>query len=255
MGLAKQELIRYQEFEPVIEWLEENYEYDFEFEGEGWEDALAYYEESMEEEMRREAELDALEQYSYYIYLNFKDINDKFHMNLKELRLYFESIYVQHPSETLCKMVFAQSVTLLEVYLEELTKKLIAYNDYFLGNTLKNVSPFNDSTFKISVDFLEEDGVRKFVFKNLDNHLYHNIPKTQKILSGVIGHPLALDIKEICKITKNRHDVVHRDGKDKNGEIISLDFEYVKDSLDIIESFANQLMRSIEKISLENNLL
>lgn len=247
--------MRYQEAEEIIEWLDDNYEYDYEFEAEGWDDALVAYQEAMDEQLRIDAEIDAREEYSYFIFKSFNDFNEKFTLEFFELKKHFEHVHKIGPSEMLCKMVFAHAVTLLEVYLEDLTKKLIVSNNYFLGNTLKNVSPFSNSTFKISEYFLEEDGIKKFVLKELSEHLYHNIPKTKNILFGIIGHSLDININPICKITSDRHDIVHRNGKNKKGELIPINFERVQEALYEIDRFVNTLQVEVEHITLEHSLL
>lgn len=242
MGMAKREWMEYQELEPMYDWIEENYGDDAGEEGsEEWNKAVAAYEEHCEEVMLEEARLAQQDEFDYYIFMTLKDADSIFDRDIKELRHMLLSNTATQNNHTLLKMIIAHSVTVLEVYLEDITKSLITSNDKYLSNTIKNVRPFSDTPFKLSELSFDKDGIRKFVLGKLSENLYHDIPKVVNIIGGVIGRKIKIQIDDVCRSTKIRHDIVHRNGRDTEGEQIDISHALALDILQAIESFVNQL--------------
>jgi len=146
---------------------------------------------------------------------------------------------------TFCKMIYAHAVTILEVYLEDMVKALIISNEGFLKNTIKNVKPFNDTRFKLGEISLEQDGIKKFVLRKLSDNLFHDIPKVIKIISGIVESKLNIDIENICAITATRHDIVHRNGKNKDGGTLVIDKSKAELSIRTVEYFAKELRNAL----------
>ncbi len=114
-------------------------------------------------------------------------------------------------------------------------------NENYLGNVIKNVRPFCDTRFKLSDISLENGGIKKFVLGKMSDNLFHDIPKVLKILSGVVDKRLDVSIDDVCKITSMRHNIVHRNGKNKDGEMLVIDASDTLSAVDTIETFTNSL--------------
>ena len=249
MGRAKEEWMRQQELEPMYEWIEENYGDDAGEEGsETWDEAVQAYENYCENLERQEEEDYWQSQYDYYIALTLEDADYIFQIDLSELKSIIENIPDNASSQTYYKMIYAHAVTILEVYLEDITKSLIMTNETFLANTIKNVRPFCDTKIKLSDISLEEDGIKKYVLSKLSDYLFHDIPKVINILNGILDTKLEMSINDICNVTITRHDIVHRNGKNKDGEVIDLDLSVSLEALNIVEEFANELRQKLSEL-------
>lgn len=237
MGRAKEEWMAREELEPMHEWIEENFGEDAGEEGsETWKEAMDAFEEYCQERHRAEEEAHWQDEFDYYIFLTLKDVDDIFKRDFSELKSMLEKDGAKS-GHTYLKMVFAHAVTVLEVYLEDVVKSLILSNDSYLANTIKNVKPFCDTSFRLSEISIEKDGIKKFVVGKLSDNLYHDIPKVVNVLKGVIGRDIDLSIKDVCRVTRIRHDIVHRNGKDKDGNTLEVTYPFVVDALDSIELF------------------
>lgn len=246
MGRAKEEMMRYEELEPMYEWIEENYGDDAGEEGsETWAEAVEAYERFCDNLRRLEEEAYWQEEFDYYIYLTLKDADAIFRKDISELKAMLDNNDEMIANKTYLKMVFAHAVTLLEVYLEDITKSLILTNNAYLSNTIKSVKPFCDTAFKLADISLEKDGIKKFVIEKISDNLFHDIPKVTKVISGVVGKKLDVPISDVCKVTSVRHDIVHRNGKNREGKEIDITLALVKESLMVIEHFANSLRQKI----------
>jgi hypothetical protein len=249
VGRAKEEWMRQQELEPMYEWIEENYGDDVGEEGsETWDEAVQAFEDYCEEQQRLEQDLYWQEEYDYYLTLTLNDADLIFQKDLSELKTMLETSAKDEPNQTFFKMVYAHAVTILEVYLEDIAKALIMTNEAYLANTIRNVHPFCDTKFKLGDISLENDGIKKFVLGKLSDNLFHNIPKVLKMLSGIVEKKLDVPISDICEVTSTRHDIVHRNGKNKNGETIDIALSTTLEALNTLETFANQLRHKLAEI-------
>jgi hypothetical protein len=144
-------------------------------------------------------------------------------------------------------MIYAHAVTILEVYLEDMVKALILSNDTFLKNTIKNVKPFCDTKFNLRDISLEEGGIKKFVLRKLSENLFHDIPKVVNIIAGIFEKKIDLDIEKIAAVTAKRHDIVHRNGKNRDGETLVIDRSAAEYAIKAVEGFTNELRNVLQK--------
>ncbi len=242
MGQAKQEWLESQDREPMYKWIEDNYGDDAGEEGsDDWDDAVQAYGNYCNEQNSRYDESLEQEEYQYYLHMTLGDADEKFRNDIIELKKLIEGSSDYFPNHTFCKMVYAHAVTIMEVYFESLIKSLILSSDAYLNNTIEKVEPFSNTKYKLSEISSIDGAVRKFVISKLSENLFHNIPKTVKILSGVLGSDIKINQKEVVDITKTRHHIVHRNGKDLGDEVIYFDSSKTLSAIGHIMSFAYEL--------------
>ncbi|UZJ45811.1 HEPN domain-containing protein [Marinimicrobium sp. C6131] len=241
MGQAKREWMESQELEPMYEWIEENFGDDAGEEGsKEWNKAVEAFHEYCEEQARLERIDREQDEYDYYLHLTLGDADSIFYKDISELKDLLSAIELML-SPTLCKMIYAHAVTILEVYLEDIVKSLIASSDTHLNNAIKNVRPFSEEKFKLSEIVIEDDGIRKFVIGKLSENVFHDIPKVVNIIRGVLNKKVNVRLDEICSVTSKRHDIVHRNGKNRDGEVLPLNGDVVKSAIGTVEKFAYEL--------------
>ncbi len=246
MGRVKEEWMERMENEAMYEWIEENYGDDAGEEGsEEWYEAVQAFGDYCEEQARLAQEAWEQDEYDYYLYLTLNDVDSIFDKEISNLNQLLKSSGAKPNSPTLCKMIYAHAVTILEVYLEDMVKALIISNEEFLKNSIKNVKPFCDSKFNLGEISIEQDGMKKFVLRKLSENLFHDIPKVINIISGIVEKKLSIDINNVCTITAKRHDIVHRNGKNKEGESLVIDVAAAEHSIETVELFAKNLRNAL----------
>lgn len=87
--------------------------------------------------------------------------------------------------------------------------------------------------------------------KSVSEVLYHNIPNVVEMYEQVLGTKLDIDISKIIKVTKLRHDIVHRNGKTIDGNKISLKAEDFTQAIDDIKEFSNILQAAINDAQIQ----
>ena len=81
----------------------------------------------------------------------------------------------------------------------------------------------------------------KTVNKDLSEILYHNISKVGNIYKKVFDIDFNFDNPDIHKIISKRHDLVHRNGKTKEGTMIVITEDDVKEAFDCISDYVKEI--------------
>ena len=185
-------------------------------------------------------ETDGLEQ----SILHNKDCFETFLSDMKEIKLIIEENTSRY-QQTINRMIFVQIVTCLETFLSD---NLITHIDKDWSLLERFVSTFNDFKSK-SIPFnriVEEySSLRNRVIGTLKEIQYHNIPKVRSIYMDVFGIEFP-PISEICRIVGIRHDLVHRNGKDKDGEVLTISKEMLLNAYSKVYEFVKTIEEEIE---------
>ncbi|WP_313308868.1 HEPN domain-containing protein [Stutzerimonas nitrititolerans] len=212
---------------------------------EGWDELSIQY-DYMRESLQESADVEA--EFQWYKQHSYSQMHETFNNNINDLKdLLSIDISFQHEN-IYYKMVFAHAVTLLESFLADTVKSLVVSNDEYLQNAIKNVDELKNKKFGLA-DLNQKEGVVGLVLKELSDILYHNIPKVVRVLTGILNCSINVDQKEVCRITSVRHDIVHRNGKTVEGDIIDLDFEAVFQAINDVEKFVLALQLKISETS------
>ncbi|ENL7332379.1 hypothetical protein AB5T01_004245 [Escherichia albertii] len=149
------------------------------------------------------------------------------------------------PSDSALKMNYSYSITLMETCLGDMIKSLILKNKYFFENAIKNVDELKKEKLSLRDVYQNPDIVKTVVIRKFSDYLYHNIEKTVQVYSAVLGEKIPdnvmKEIPEICKIALIRHDIVHRNGSDKDGKKINLNKEILLKALGDISNFVKSM--------------
>ncbi|WP_206483874.1 HEPN domain-containing protein [Thalassotalea sp. G2M2-11] len=208
-----------------------------------WERLSEEYDEK-EESFRAQAELE--EELYWLNERSYSEEYIKFNEEISKLKEMLNKIVIFEFKETIIKMTYAHSVTLLESYLSDTLKLLVVKHPNLLENAILNVDGLKKAKFSLTQINKSPNGVVSLVLGELSDYLYHNIPKVINVYSAVLGCKLNLDISEIDTVTKVRHDIVHRDAKTKDGSPIVLNEEVALKAVTDIEIFVHALQEQID---------
>lgn len=117
----------------------------------------------------------------------------------------------------LYKLLYANLITSMEAYLSDTLIKYVTENDEYLRKFTETYKPFKNQTITIDNIFNRMDHLKDIVKEELRELMYHNLPKIKQIFKDSMGIDIGV-IKELCKAVLIRHDIVHRNGKNKEGK-------------------------------------
>lgn len=225
--------------EAMIEWIRERADLGVEPGDEEWEDlkeeylsALHVDDDYWEDEFFQD-EVSRLESENYA----FSQFSEQMNELLGDI--------TYKPSDSALKMNYSYSITLMETCLGDMIKSLILKNRYFFENAIKNVDELKKEKLSLKDVYQNPDIVKTVVIRKFSDHLYHNIEKTVQVYSAVLGEKIPenvmKEIPEICKIALIRHDIVHRNGFDKEGTKITLNKGILIKTLGDISNFVKSM--------------
>ena len=117
----------------------------------------------------------------------------------------------------LYKLLYANLITSMEAYLSDTLIKYVTESEVYLRKFTETYKPFKNQTFTTDKIFTRMYHIRDIVKEELRKLMYHDLPKIKPIFMDSMGIDIGV-IKELCKAVLIRHDIVHRNGKDKEGK-------------------------------------
>lgn len=158
--------------------------------------------------------------------------------NLKKLNI--EKIGDKELENTLKRQLYSGAITCLEDFLSQTLIKAVLSNEKFFKNFVRTYPGISSRKFSLSEIFERQQGLNDIVKKELLDIMYHNLPKVKTIYKNTLGIEFP-DITDLIKIVLTRHDMVHRNGKNKDGTTIKINKDIVNDVINKVETFAKDI--------------
>lgn len=177
----------------------------------------------------------------------YEDFND----SITEYKTILESEFVER-NQSILKMIDASIVSAMETFLGDVLISKVQKNEKYLLKVAKKLKEFKDEKILIS-EFLENPECAKIkIINGLRGLLFHNLPKVKNVYKLVFGIDIKNDLKPLMQIVSRRHDIVHRNGKNNDGEIFIFSKEQVLNDISLIEQFINDVNNDVELLKDEN---
>ena len=176
-----------------------------------------------------------------YYDLFIKEIN-----NLK--RLNGIDINDHELQKTLLRQIFSGAITCLEEYLSSTLIREVIQNDENFKNFVRTFHDIRNERFSLSEIFEKLDQLKDTVKRRLLDIIYHDLPKVK----GMYEDSLKIKFPEIGDLMKDiisRHDMVHRNGKNKDGEEIIISRQVVESVISRVEIFVGEIESELRRIS------
>lgn len=154
---------------------------------------------------------------------------------------------------TLRRQLYTGAIACMEDYLSTTLIQEILNDDENFKKFVKSFKDIQKRRFNLNDIFDELEKLRDVVKIELLDLIYHDLPK----ISGIYKDSLGIDFPDftvLMKCIKTRHDMVHRNGKTKEGVLINIKKSDVDDLLNevymflaYIESKIDPAFRNLEK--------
>ena len=139
------------------------------------------------------------------------------------------------------KMVDAFAVTAMEAYLSGTLIEKVKQNEKYLLNAAQKIEDIKDEKMTLYEVVKNPDQAQKRILEKLYEFMYHNLPKIKCIYETVFEIKIDCSLKDLMTIVRRRHDIVHRNGKNKDGVEIVLSAATVEQDIDVISSFVRKI--------------
>lgn len=210
----------------------------YSFEINAWEYPIGILdsEDSKSEGVELDYEVDVVYEWEYVEPSTFGEFNTTIQELRKMLKFSFTSA-----NDTFFKMVDAFAVTAMEAYLSGTLIKKVKENDDYLLNAAQKIEDLKDEKMTLYEVVKNPDQAKNRILEKLYEFMYHNLPKIKCIYEAVFGIKIDYPLKDLMSIVRRRHDIVHRNGKNKDGVEIVLTAAMVEQDIDVISSFVKKI--------------
>lgn len=148
--------------------------------------------------------------------------------------------------ETLNKLVYAHTVTLMETFISSAVGKLIVEDKGLLLNLVDEYKVLSGMKVTLKEVLQQPKIVEKRVIATLGDQSFHNVSTISQVLNAMFGeHMRGLDMSEIARICEVRHHIVHRNGKTWDDQPIELSRQEVQKVMQTISDFVENVNERI----------
>ena len=142
------------------------------------------------------------------------------------------------------RQLYISAIGTLETFLSETFINQTDENPEYFRNFIETFPNFTKQKFQLSEIFSEYEKLKKTAQKAMLEVIYHNLDKIQNmyIATFKIDFPY---IEDLSKAVVNRHDLVHRNGKTKEGEEVVINTDLIEELLVNISTFVEDISVSL----------
>lgn len=175
----------------------------------------SYLFENQEELKLIVAEEKFLQQHSLII----SDYFNEFNKNIKNIKELTEITSINTTLQPhYFNMLYSSIITSLETYLSDALKFNLSNKEEFLIKFVETFQDFKNVKCDFNDIFNLCNSIENTVEEGLRSFLYHNLPKIKGIYKSTFNINFQ-PINDLMKSIAIRHDLIHRNGKDKTGII------------------------------------
>lgn len=154
-----------------------------------------------------------------------------------------------HAKGLLIRMVFSQAITAFEAYFCDTLIKNVTESKKAMQLLLKKDGPLSQVKFSLTDVLANPKIVEEEIQKSLRNRLYHKVTEVARLYDNAMEisiTPNKADMERLKTDIGYRHDCVHRNGVDKEGNKLTvLTKDYVSETLEVVERFVEHTEKEI----------
>ncbi|MEH2280439.1 MAG: HEPN domain-containing protein [Nostoc sp.] len=151
----------------------------------------------------------------------------------------------------LFRLLYINVITALETFLSDAFINTVLKDRVLIRKFVESNPDFAKHKFSLKELFFKLDKIDEEVKKYLSSQLWHNLKKVKPMYKDTFNIEFPKDLKELFKAIEKRHHFVHRNGKSKNGEEITLTQKNIEEL--VVE--ARKLVDHIDKQFGNNNII
>lgn len=152
----------------------------------------------------------------------------------------------ENVKSTLHKVLYANIIACMESYLSDKFIHEVLSKDENKRNFVKGFKDFADQKIPLNELFERFDNIGAFIRKTLQDIIFHNLPKVKGMYKDILGIDIG-DISNLCKCVSIRHDIVHRNGKNKDGKEVAINKTNVEDVAKLVSNMIKNIESQFRK--------
>lgn len=201
-----------------------------------------------------EAQEESFDEWAYYKNL-FDQVKEEIKEDRKYIDLFNESMasvegvietvngLFEKDKKVMYPMLYVNLIASMEAYLADTFIKSVLENEEYKRKFIETFKDFRKQQIPLRAIYEKMDGIDEFISNTLRDVVYHNLGKVRKMYKDTLDVDLG-NIEKLAKAISKRHDIVHRNCKDKEGNNVRINKEDV-------EELYKQVTEFVEKIDVQ----
>jgi len=150
--------------------------------------------------------------------------------------------------DLLAKLLYANVITAFETYLSDTFIYTVVSFPPLIRRIVESDPEFSKRKLEVTNLFRRHDGIREEVAEYLEGLIYHNLSKVKQLYKSVLCVEFPKDLSSIFRAVNIRHDIVHRNGKSKEGDEHDLSLNTVNELILCIRNFVNSVDTQVKNV-------
>jgi hypothetical protein len=146
---------------------------------------------------------------------------------------------------TLKRQIYVSIMSALEAFLSETFINLTIDNPDYFRNFIESYPDFKERRIELSRIFSEQERIKETAKKVMVEVIYHNLAKVSKMYGSTFNIEFP-DISEMARRVHIRHDLVHRNGKGVDGNVVLLNKEVVAELIEETRAFVREIASKLK---------
>lgn len=147
-------------------------------------------------------------------------------------------------------LLYINAITALETYLSDAFINTVIREPKLVRKFVETTPYFKNQKVSLSNLFQKWERMDDEVKKYLSLRLWHKLSEIKLMYKDTLGINFPESVKEILKAIAIRHDLVHRNGRTKNGDEITITEDDVRKLLEQTITFVNHINTGIASIEI-----
>lgn len=144
------------------------------------------------------------------------------------------------------RMLYSSAITTLETYLSDAFCQNVIHDEKLRIRLLKSSPDMKDRKFGID-DVLQWNGrIDEMVSQYLLDIVWHNLAKIRPMFADVLSIQFPTDSASVHRAVATRHDIVHRNGRRKDGSVLVIRDTDLMSCFDAVSSFAEHIENQLK---------
>lgn len=148
----------------------------------------------------------------------------------------------------LYRTLYANIISSMEAYLSDKIISRVLSSTDSKRKFVENYKGYKELKLSLSDIYKKMDNIDSCIIKTLRDIIYHNLPVVKNIYKAALDIEIG-DISELMRCVAIRHDIVHRNGKDKEGVLHSITKEDVITLATKISDFIRNIEYEFSKLT------
>lgn len=145
---------------------------------------------------------------------------------------------LQTHSRVLCRLLFANVLTIIETYLADTFLGLVVSDQALLERFVQTNPGFKKESVQLSDVFVKAALMGGVVRNYLLDLIWYKLDRVRSMYLDVLDIDISPHMGEIARAIPTRHDIVHRNGRDRQGNEIVILSTDVQDLLQHVQRLA-----------------